>query len=113
MKKPTDQVVIENLKILMEMRGDTTYSLAKRSGVPQGTVSRIILGKNKISVENADKLAAAYGLDGWHLLLRNLSGDLLGSPRVEKLYERYLAASEEGRNYIDAVAERESKYRAE
>ena len=94
----------------MDMRGDTTYSLAKRSGVPQGTVSRIILGKNKISIENADKLAAAYGLDGWHLLLRNLDADLLGSPRVEKLYERYLSATAEGRDYIDAVVERESKY---
>ena len=111
MKKPTNQVVIDNIKTLMQMRGDTTYSLAKRSGVPQGTVSRIILGKNKISIDNADKIASAYGLDGWHLLLRNLNTDLLGSPRVERLYERYLAASDEGRDYIDAVAERESKYK--
>lgn len=110
MLKSTKDVVIENVKTLMGMRGDTTYSLAERSGLAQSTVSNILSGRHKISVDTADVLAAAYGLDGWHLLLRDLSSDLLGSPRVTKLYELYLAASDEGREYIESVAERESKY---
>ena len=72
-KQPVSQVFINNLRALMEMRGDTTYSLADRSGVPQATISRIILDRNKISLDNADKLAGAYGLDGWYLLLPNLN----------------------------------------
>ena len=110
MAKSTKEVVIANVKTLMSMRQDTTYSLAKRAGLAQSTIVNILSGRHKISVDTAESLANAYGLDGWHLLLRNLDADLLGSPRIDKLYQRYIAASGEGRDYIDSVAERESKY---
>jgi transcriptional regulator with XRE-family HTH domain len=111
MKKPTKTVVIENIRTLMRINDDTTYSLAEKSGLPQSTIVNILSGRHKISVEAADTVAAAYGLEGWHLLMRNLNGDLIDSTRLEKLYERYAAASAEGRAYIDSVAERESKYK--
>ena len=111
MKMPTKQVVIENIRRLMAHNEDTTYSLAERSGVPQSTVVNMLSGKHKISIETTEQIAQAYGLEGWHLLMRNLSADLLQSSRLEKLCERYLAASSEGRAYIDSVAERESKYK--
>jgi transcriptional regulator with XRE-family HTH domain len=111
MRKPTKEVVIENIKTLMKINSDTTYSLAERSGLAQSTVVNILSGRHKISVEAADQIAAAYKLEGWHLLMRNLNSDLIASPRLGQLYERYLAASGEGRAYIDAVAERESKYK--
>ena len=108
---PTKQVVIENIRRLMSHNEDTTYSLAERSGVPQSTVVNMLSGKHKISIETTEQIAQAYGLEGWHLLMRNLSDDLLHSSRLAKLCERYLAASSEGRAYIDSVAERESKYK--
>lgn len=110
MPKSTQKVVIANLKTLMTDNGDSTYSLAKRSGIPQSTVSRFLNNGAKISVEAAEQLAGAYGLEGWHLLMRDLPNDLLKSKRLEKLYERYRSASSEARDYIDSVAERESKY---
>ena len=111
MKKPTKQVVIDNVKTLMQKNGDTTYSLADRSGLAQSTVVNILSGKHKISVESADIIATAYGLEGWHLLMRNLPAELLSSKKLERLCQRYIASTEESRSYIDAVAERESKYK--
>ena len=112
MRKPTKEVVIENIKTLVKINDDTTYSLADKSGLPQSTVVNILSGRHKISIEAADQIAAAYKLAGWHLLMRNLNSDMIASPRLEQLYERYLAASSEGRAYIDSVAEREAGYKA-
>jgi len=110
-KKPTTRdVVIANIRELMIVHDDTTYALAKRSGLAQSSIMNILSGRHKISVENADAIAAAYGLEGWHLLLRDLPNDLRGSPAISRLVNAYIHSKPEGRQYIDSVAERESKY---
>ena len=94
----------------MTMNGDSTHSLAKRSGIPQRTVANVLSGNHKISVEAADTLAAAYGLDGWHLLLPDLPADLTQSKKIGKLYRQYLSSSKTGREHIELVADREAEY---
>lgn len=96
----------------MAAHEDSTYTLGKRAGMSQKTVHNVLAGRHKVSVESADKLAGAYGLAGWHLLLPGLPKDLLESKSISNLYNSYLSASKEGREMIDRVADREAEYQA-
>jgi len=94
----------------MALHDDTTYALAKRSGMPQSSIMNILSGRHSISIDKAEAIAAAYGLDGWHLLLRDLPNDLQGSPSISRLVDAYIHSNKDGRDLIDRIAERESRY---
>lgn len=94
----------------MALHEDTTYALAKRSRMPQSSIMNILSGKHAISIDKAEAIAAAYGLEGWHLLLRDLPADLQGSPSISRLVDAYIHSSKDGRDLIDRIADRESKY---
>jgi len=112
MEKPsTRQIVIANIRALMEAAGDSEHALAKKSGMRQSTLNNMLSGRHNISVERAEMVAKVYGLEGWHLLLRNLPKDLRESKTISRLFESYCASSDEGRAHISRVAEREAKYR--
>lgn len=58
----------------------------------------------------ADKLAHAFGLQGWNLLMPSLPADILRSSEIEQLFESYKAASPEGRKIIRQFAHREAEF---
>jgi transcriptional regulator with XRE-family HTH domain len=93
----------------MTIRGWTQVELAKKSGVSQRMISSILSCESGCSVETADALAHAFGLTGWHLIMPNLSEDLLKSKAIQVLLESYVTASDEGRALIDAIAAREAR----
>ena len=103
-------VVIDNIKKLMRLRGDSIRDLAERSNIHKSTIGNLLSGRHKISVEAADAIARAYGLEGWHLLMPNLSDDLIQSPTISRLVQSYVAADDKGREHICHVAEREAAY---
>jgi transcriptional regulator with XRE-family HTH domain len=95
----------------MEIRDWTQMELSKKSGVSQRMISGILSEESGCSVETADALAHAFGLQGWHLIMPHLTEDLLKSKAVQALFDSYVNATPEGRALIDAMATRESKLR--
>lgn len=93
----------------MTIRDWNQMELSKKSGVSQRMVSAILSEESGCSVETADALAHAFGLEGWHLIMPGLTEDLLKSKAVQDLFDSYVKASPEGRALIDAMALRESK----
>lgn len=113
MGKSTTDTLIDNLTWLKDQHGDSVYSIGKRAKMSPRTVSNILAREqDKVSIEQADMLASAYSLAGWHLLLPNLPRDLVESPSIAKLFGDFVASSEEGRSHIKMVAEREASYSA-
>lgn len=109
-KRPnTRETLAKNLRTLMMIRSWTQTDLAGKSGVSQTMISSVLNTRSSCSVETADALAHAFGLNSWHLLMPGLTEDLLKSKAVQKLLETYVNASAEGKALIDAMAERESK----
>lgn len=109
-KHSTKQILAKNLTFLMSQAGHSQHELAKRSGVSQKTISNILRQEQAAAVEMAEKLAAAFGLEGWHIIMPNLPTDLLAAKSMEALYASYIAASIEGRANIERIAEMEAKY---
>jgi transcriptional regulator with XRE-family HTH domain len=110
MKRDTRKVVIDNIQMLMSIAGDSQHALAKKLGWKQSTISNILSGRHNISIEKADAIAQAYGLEGWHLLLRGLPRDLHESETISALFTNYLKSSSTGRTNINRVAEMEARY---
>jgi transcriptional regulator with XRE-family HTH domain len=105
----TRDTLARNLTVLMAEAGWNQVELAKRSGVSQRQISNILRKESGCSVEHADALARAFGLQGWHLIMPTLPADVRNGA-LPLLMERYAASSAEGRKAIDRVAELESRY---
>ena len=83
--------------------------LAAKSGVSQRQISNILSDATSCSVDTAQALAKAFGLEGWHLLVPNLPDELLSSPSLERLVRAYIGAPASAREFMDTLADRELK----
>lgn len=84
------QILARNLLRAMERQPgvDTQPGLAKRAGIAQSQVSRIIRGEIGVGLDILGALADALGMDPWELLLdeeatrRNVLERILARPGV-------------------------------
>lgn len=103
------ETLARNLRYLMDREHLSEQACAKRAGVSQKSVNNVLHHRTTTSLDIVDKLAAAFGLQGWHLILPNLPDELIGSNSIAQLYEAYSSATPEGRELIDHIAEREAR----
>ena len=109
-KTAVQDVLLANIRALIAENEDSTYSLAKRSGLAQSTISNILSGRHNIAVAKLEAIAGAYGLEAWQLLLPDITKDSAGARQLSSLVQDFLHTSATGREYITRVAERESHY---
>ena len=74
----TDETIAKNVNRLKKQRKMTLASLSETSGVPVGTLARIVSGKVAVSAENLRKLAQALGCRAEELMLILLKDKNLG-----------------------------------
>lgn len=75
-------------------------ALAKKSGIAQATIGRILRGETSATIETLSDLAKAYGLQGWQLMVAGMDPNnppvlQAVSKEERQLYERLKAAVEE------------------
>ncbi|WP_109995101.1 helix-turn-helix domain-containing protein [Salinisphaera sp. LB1] len=104
------EVLAHNLRHLMGLKGWSQGRLSQKSGVSQKSISNILNQEKQPTLATVDKLAAAFDLNIWHVMLPRLPEQLVNLPSVEHLLLCYTKASDQGRHYIDRVAEREAYY---
>lgn len=110
-KRPqTTSTLARNLNFLMDKYGYSEREVSSRSGVSSKTVNNMRNAKHTSTVENADKVAAVFGLDGWQLIIPGLPHDLLESKDLKSAIANYAAADKGGRDNIGRVAEREALF---
>lgn len=59
--------VAEKLQELLDWRGISQYELARRSGVPRGSIGGYVSGRNKVSFAVAEKLAKGLNVSVYAL----------------------------------------------
>jgi len=102
-----------NINGLMERRNWVQHDLAKAAGIAQRTVSNLCNPDGPSpKLDIVDAVAAAFGLEGWHLILPNLLTDLDGESSVAKLVADFESADKSGKRHVLRVAEREAEYKA-
>ncbi len=109
-RQKTAQVLIANVRALMRANGMTVKALAAKSGVSERHIKYVFSGERTPTVDVADALAKPFGIKGWQLMMPNLPADIAKSGQLDQLIDRYAKSNEQGRDYIDRVAEKEAKY---
>lgn len=106
-KNKTADIVVNNIKMLLQKTGWSVPELEKKSGVPKRTIYAYLKKERKPSVEITDEIAQGFGLNGWHLLLPNLEYDIAKNSHLDGLIDKYISAAEETKGYIDSILDRE------
>lgn len=68
----TRQILARNVRILMEMRDWNQHDLQRKAHVSQKTVSNVVNGRQSTQIDVIEKLAAAFRVEPFHLLLPNI-----------------------------------------
>jgi transcriptional regulator with XRE-family HTH domain len=114
METITKKHLAANLSLLMGLNDLSQGELAKRTGVSQRTISNILNPDvdpaYSPTLNNVEKVANAFKIQVWHLLLPNLPPELLASRTIEKVVENYTHVDETGRNEINRVVDAEVRY---
>ena len=106
-----DEKLIKNIKKLMEIHGDNSYTLAEKTGISQPTINRILTGEHENSRLNTFiKIAEAYQVKLSQLIGEiPLEFDSSGEPveifytSNKKLKILYKTASKANNEQIDKI----------
>lgn len=113
-KKPSSaQVIAQNIRLLMSEHGLSQAALGRKAGVAQTLLSGL-LGREE-GIKNpqsstVDKIADAFGIQAWKLMLPNADIALLKDQQLEALIERFTECPIDGRQAILRTAEAEVRY---
>jgi transcriptional regulator with XRE-family HTH domain len=99
-----------NVSRLMEHHGFTQEGMAKKTGVSQRSISNLISidSPHSPKLKTIEDVAQAFNLQTWHLLLPDAPIDMLLNSSIEKVVSNYASASQEGRDMINRVSDREA-----
>ena len=108
----TRETLAANIKALLNIWKWDQKKLAEKAGVSQKTISNMVNPDSGINpqLDNVEKVATAFGLSAWHLIIPNLPEELLRNGSLEHLAELYIRLPEDAREVINRVAERECAY---
>lgn len=111
-KKSEDlrEILARNVRFLMADRGWKQLETAKKAGLSQKTISNILNRRKDTQLSYVEKLAGAFGLSPWHLMLPELDKEVIGNGRVDRLLLDFISASDHGRDVISRIAEHEANY---
>lgn len=105
------ETLARNLQFLMDLHGYTEAVVAKRADVSQKSVNNLLHQRHPPNLEVVDKVAGAFGLNLWQIILPNLPRDVTREGgTLAKLVDSYLEANNEGQKLVLQLAEREAKY---
>lgn len=95
----------KNVQSLMARNGDDTVSLSRKCGIPQRTLYRLIYTEQKVSIDQADQIAAAYGYTAWQIIMNRLPD----SPRkLARVLDGYLESTERDRDLIERLTDHDN-----
>lgn len=83
------KTVSTNVQALMDHRKWTQEQLAAKSGVSQSHISNIVRQMNDPSTDKLDAIGEAFGIPGWLLMIPDLPIEVLDSPEIPHLVDRY------------------------
>lgn len=108
--KNTERNFQINLRTLKRLFRVSSKEIARRSGISERMVDYLLAGERSPTEETANSVGMVFGVNGWMMLYPNLTADLIKRGRLEKLIAAYGLASDEGKDLIEKIAEREAKY---
>lgn len=98
------KAVGRNLAVLMKWKGWNQSETSRRSGVSQRHISDVLSGQTDLTTEKVEQLAASFSLQGWQLLMPDITEELLTTTDLQIIVDTYISKPA-GRKLIDGAAE--------
>jgi transcriptional regulator with XRE-family HTH domain len=106
---PKQQVrlaLARSIQLLIAAAGTTAPQIAKRAGVDPKTMNNLINGRFAANLDVLEKIAEAFNLQAWQLLMPDLVQSLLSdNNNLARVIEAYRSTDATGRFSILTVAE--------
>lgn len=97
---------VRNLKYLLQITGMHKNDVAKKSGVSSRYIDYLLNFDKYPSIEVAENIGQAFGLDGWHMILPNLDYELGKNGKLAELLKDFTESSKITQAYISEVLNR-------
>lgn len=105
MNATTDLIYLgQRIKTLREIRGWKQTDLARKSGVSQKTISNAERGgggRESMSLASLEKIASAFGLTAWQMLLPDDTS--YQSPEIRSVLRNYSRATPQRQRAIEMI----------
>ncbi|MBE0454859.1 MAG: helix-turn-helix transcriptional regulator [Roseovarius sp.] len=105
------EIVVENVCAFRDRLGWSTRELARKSGVSDKMVWKVVNGESAPTTHTIEKLAKAFGIQSWELMIPGIKPDLLDGAHLYEIQSCYLSADEEGRRMMETAAEYVSSHK--
>ena len=92
-----------NVRRLMFEHDLTETALAKRAGLSQKVINNTLHSRSVSKLDTVEKIARAFGLRAWQLLIPNLDFDSTTSGQMGELVMRYQHLSADLRAAVAAI----------
>lgn len=99
---------VKNLKYLLEITGMHKNDVAKKSGVSSRYIDYLLNFDKYPSIEVAENIGQAFGLNGWHMILPDLDYELGKNGNLEELLKDFTDSSKVTQDYVFEVLHRRS-----
>ncbi len=110
MKKTPKQVLADNIRHLRSLKGWSQSELARRSGIPQRTISAIENAVHNTGVEHLESLGKALSIPAWALLFTEIDPALFQRGGLQELIVNFIALPDDSKQEVKHVANREKRY---
>lgn len=102
---PSNVTVIENISALKLMHGWSNRTLAKKSGVSDRMIGKILNGESEPTTTTIDKIANAFEIESWHLMIPNFRPELFSKNRFQRVLHAYTDTDNDGRKVMETQAD--------
>lgn len=110
--KSSLDVLVANMRALMKINGMTGPALASKSKVSIRMVNLILKKDRTPTLRIVDQIAGAFSLCGWQMIVPEIPRKSDEAKLLAETVSNYLQTSDEGRQYIAHVAQKEAGYNA-
>ncbi len=113
MKKNNSQdIFVNNLKMLMDIFRLKPADVAKSSGVSPRMIAYILDKERSPNIRIVEDIARAFKLQSWHMMMPSLDYEIARTGKLDQLVDIYTTAEPSTQQYIGSIIEREAGYTA-
>lgn len=97
--------VVTNIQELKRARGWSNRDLARQSKVSDRMIGKILNNESEPTTATLDKIAKAFGIESWQLLVPGIRAELFGDDHFGRVFHAYIETDDEGRRVMESQAE--------
>lgn len=110
-KQSLSEIVRKNVIAFRDKFGWSTNELARQSKISTRMAAKVVNGESAPTTNTIEKLARAFGVEAWELMLPNAHPDQLLGSHISDVQAVYIVADKEGRELMEAAAKHVAAHR--